>query len=72
MTTINADGPKYPIVYPIGIIKTPYPIDADIIKFAVFEGEDLNPYYIGTVKNRANIEAKNIPIKKTPRYATAL
>lgn len=37
----KADGPNIPIAYPMGIPKTPYPNDDDIMKFAVFCFESL-------------------------------
>ena len=59
-------GPNNPIAYPIGIVKAPSPIEAHIIKLAVFELVTLNPNYPGKVMKRANIEAKKAPTNKTP------
>ncbi len=38
----NMFGPNIPIEYPIGIVKAPYPMEAHIIKLAVFEFVTLN------------------------------
>ena len=62
-------GPKRPIEYPIGIVNAPSPIEAHIMKLAVFELVTLNLNYPGNVMKSANIEAKNIPTKMTPPYA---
>lgn len=62
-------GPKRPIEYPIGIVNAPSPIEAHIMKLAVFELVTLNLNYPGNVMKSANIEAKNIPTKITPPYA---
>lgn len=59
-------GPKRPIAYPIGIVRAPSPIEAHIIKLAVLEFVTLKLNSPGNVMNNANIEAKNIPVKKTP------
>jgi len=67
--TNNIFAPNNPIAYPIGIVNAPYPIEAHIIKFAVFEFVTLNWNYPGSVINSANIEAKNAPTKTTPAYA---
>ncbi len=54
---------------PIGMVKAPSPIDAHIMKLAVFEFVTLNLYSPGNVMNKANIDARNIPTKSTPPYA---
>ena len=62
-------GPNSPIAYPIGIVKAPSPIDAHIMKLAVFEFVTAKLNSPGNVINKANIEAKNAPTKITPAYA---
>ena len=59
-------GPKSPIAYPIGIVSAPSPIEAHIMKLAVLEFVTLKPNSPGKVMNKANIDAKNIPVKNTP------
>lgn len=62
-------GPNSPIAYPIGIVRAPSPIDAHIMKFAVFEFVTLKLNSPGNVMKSANIEAKNAPTKMTLEYA---
>ncbi len=62
-------GPNNPIAYPIGIVNAPSPIDAHIMKLAVFEFVNAKLNSPGKVMNSANIDAKNAPTKITPAYA---
>lgn len=66
INTKSMFGPKSPIAYPIGIVRAPSPIEAHIIKFAVLEFVTLKLNSPGNVMNKANIDAKNIPVKNTP------
>lgn len=59
-------GPNNPIAYPIGIVNAPYPIEAHIIKLAVFEFVTLKLNSPGSVIKSANIEAKKAPTNMTP------
>jgi hypothetical protein len=60
---------EQPIAYPIGIVNAPSPIDAHIMKLAVFEFVTAKLNSPGKVINSANINAKNAHTKITPAYA---
>jgi len=59
-------GPIIPMAYPMGIVRAPSPIEADIIKLAVLELVTLNPNSPGRVMNRANIDARKAPTNIAP------